>query len=124
MFNLQKLEVDAIIAGVIILIIIGLGFGTYYYHGKYVDSLVTNGQLKAQNTSYLATINADSAANAKLAADSLAREKAAAIALKAAKEQARAFQKKASDILASQAAYPTDMCKSADALYDDYLGGK
>lgn len=124
MFNLQKLEVDAVIAGVIILIMVVLGFGTYYYHGKYVDSLVANGQLKTQNSSYLSTINADSVANAKLAADSLAREKAAAAALAAAKAEADIYKKKAANYLSAEAKYPTDMCKSADALFDDYIGGK
>lgn len=124
MFNLPKLEIDAIIAGVVLLVVLGLGFGTYYFHNKYVEALVTNGQLKTQNDGYVKTIQADSAANAKLAADSKAREDAAKAAALAAQAQAKKFEKRATDLLAAQAQYPTDMCKSADALFDQYIGGK
>ena len=124
MFNLQKLEVDAILAGVVLLVVLGLGYGTYYFHNKYVEALVTNGELKKQNDGYLATIKADSDANLKLANESAAREAAAKAAAVAAQAQAKKFEKKANDILAAQAQFPTDLCKSADALFNDYIGGK
>jgi len=124
MFDIQKLEIKAILAGVILLIIVGLGTGLYICHNKYVEAMVANGDLKKQNDGYLTTIKADSDANAKLAADSKAREDAANAAAAAAKKQALVFQKKANDILAAQAKYPTDLCKSADALFNDYIGGK
>lgn len=121
MFDIQKLEIKAILAGVVLLIIAGLGTGLYICHKKYVAALVTNGDLKNQNNEYLATIKADSDANAKLAADSKAREEAANAAESAARKQSLVFQKKANDILAEQAQYPTDLCKSADALFNDYI---
>lgn len=124
MFDIQKIEMKAIIAGVILLIIAGMGVGLYVLHNKYVEAMVANGQLKTQNDGYLVTIEADSAANAKLAADSKAREDAAKAAAKAAAAQAQVYKKKASELLAAQAKFPTDLCKSADALFNDYIGGK
>jgi len=124
MFDLQKLEVRAVIAGILLLIFLGLGYGTYYFHNKYVEAVTANGILKTQNDGYVATIKADSDSVAKLAADSKAREDAAKAAEAAAIKVAREYQKKAADLLAAQAKYPQDLCKSADALFNDYIGGK
>ena len=124
MFNLQAVEIKAVLVGIILLIILGLGFGTYYFHQKYVSALVTNGDLKTQNDSYQATIKSDSDSIDKLAADSKAREEAAAKALISAQQTARTYQKKAEELLTATAINPNNLCLSANALFNQYLKGK
>lgn len=124
MFNLQAIEVKAVIAGIIFLLILILGYGNYYFHQKYVGALITNGELKTQNDSYLSTIKSDSDTVAKLAADSKAREEAAAKALSDAQQKARAYQIRAQELLAASASNPDNLCLSADALFNQYLQGK
>lgn len=124
MFDIQKIEIKAILAAVVLLIIVGLGFGTYYFHEKYVSQLIVNGDLKTQNTGYIAQLQADSDAVAKLAADSKAREEAAATALLTAQATARNYQKKAENLLSAIASNPNNLCLSADALFNQYIEGK
>ena len=110
---------------VLILSVIGaLGFGTYYYHGKYEESIANTDVLKSQNAGLIAQIKADSDAMQKLADDSKAREDAAKAALENSQKEFKNYTKKAQDILLAVAQSPKDMCASADILYNNFLGLK
>jgi hypothetical protein len=108
---------------VVLLIIAALGAGTYYYHGKYESEITAYDILKSQNVQLVDQIKADSDAVAKLAADGAAREAVAKAALQAANDKVRYYSKKADDILAAQAQTPTNLCTSADQIFNTFIAG-
>lgn len=107
----------------VMLLIAVLGGGTYYYHGKYQGEVTTNIVLQTQNDQLIAQIKADSVAVEKLKTDSDARSAAAETALAASQRQLQDYTKKAQALLLAAAQTPTDMCASANFLFNDYISG-
>jgi uncharacterized protein HemX len=123
MFNLQAIEAKVVIGLIALAVVLGLGFGVYYYHGKYEAALTSADVLKSQNDQLVTQIKADSDAVAKLAADAKVREDAAAAALAVAQQTAQTYQKKAQALLLAQAQTPGNLCTSADLLFNDFITG-
>jgi len=109
--------------GGVLILIIGLGWTTYHYHGSMITQEITNGVLASKNAELIATIKADGVAVDKLAADSAAREAKAKADLLIAHQEAAKYANKA-QVLLNAKPISKDVCKSANALFDQYLGGK
>lgn len=107
----------------VIILIGALGFGVYYYHGKYQTEITTLEVVKSKNDELVLQIQADSAAVDKLAADSTAREATAKLALAASQKTNSDYVRKSQNILMVQP-ISTDMCKSSDDLFNLYIGAK
>ena len=100
-----------------------LGFGVYYYHGKYQTEITSFEVVKSKNDELVLQIQADSVAVDKLAADSTAREATAKLALAASQKTNSDYVRKSQNIMMVQ---PTsaDTCKSSDDLFNSYIGAK
>ena len=108
----------------VLAVIAALSWTTYHYHAKYESEVTDYTVLTAKNRELLADIDSDGVAIDKLSKDSQDRANAAKVALLASNKKYNDLVKQAQDMLLAQPINPADMCLSADALFNKYIGGK
>lgn len=111
----------SILQGSVLALILSLGFSTYYYKGHYNQEVSNYIKVSSKNVELLAQLKNDSDAITKLAKDAEDRAKTAASAVRAASVISKGYDSAAQGILISK---PTssNLCVSADYLFNSYLG--
>jgi hypothetical protein len=105
----------------LLLAIVALSGGVYYYHNSYEQKVTDYAVLSDENKKLKDTIKSDSDAVAQLAAESKAREDAAKAALAAAQKKLKNYTTQANNILLATP-QGANLCLSADFLFNDYIG--
>ena len=116
-------QLEMYLVGALLLLVVSLGYGVYHYHGVWEKGKTDYAVLDSKNTELVDKIKADAIALDKYVADSGKRENDAKLAQAAAQNKANFFSKKAQDLLT---AIPVnaDACRSADFLFNNFIGDK